>query len=115
MIDKAHFNILNYVKKEEYSGSMDGMRYMIKRVPGEQPADTGTDESAKEVEVPDRIKVTIWPEPLGIQATADELKTVEYFTLDKDGISDVADWLNKQYFDRMDEWNKAKEHGCNLP
>ncbi len=96
MIDKDNFHILNFVKKEEYSGSMDGMRYMIQRVAGEEDG-------------PDRIKVIIWPEPLGLFSTPDELKTGEYFTLDEDGISDVADWLNKQYFDRQTEWDKAKE------
>ncbi len=121
MIDKNSFHILNFVKKEEYSGSMDGMRYMIKRVPGEKPepaADAGSDgegaEEKSEVKVPDRIRVTIWPEPLGLFSTPDELKTTEYFTLDEDGISDVADWLNSQYFDRQTEWDAAKRRGCSF-
>ena len=102
MIDKDSFHILNFIKMEEYSGSMDGMRYMIRKVPGESVPE-GEDKN------PDRILVTVWPEPLGIAATAEKLKTYEYFTLDEDGVSDVADWLNKQYFDRMDEWKAAKE------
>ena len=32
MIDKQTFHPLNYIKKEEYSGSMDGMRYLLKKV-----------------------------------------------------------------------------------
>ena len=48
MIEKETFHPLNYIKKEEYSGSMDGMRYMLKRVKGEGE---------------DQIKVTVWPEP----------------------------------------------------
>lgn len=32
MLDKETFHPLNYIKKEEYSGSMDGMRYMLGRV-----------------------------------------------------------------------------------
>ncbi len=115
MIDKKNFNILNFVKKEEYTGSMDGMRYTVKRVPGEKPEmPENADPDAEEVKVPDRILVTIWPEPLGLAATADDLKTTGYFTLDEDGISDVADWLNRQYFDRQDEWQAAKERGCSL-
>lgn len=106
MIDKDSFHILNFVKKEEYSGSMDGMRYMIRRVPGEKPE--------PDAEVPDRICVIIWPEPLGLFSTPDELKTTEYFTLDEDGISDVADWLNSQYFDRQPEWDAAKRRGCSF-
>lgn len=96
MIDKDKFHILNFVLKEEYSGSMDGMRYMIKKVD-------------------DRIKVTIWPEPFSLMATPDEKKTVEYFTPDEDGISDIADWLNKQAFDRADEWKAAKDAGLMPP
>ena len=55
MIDKETFHPLNYIKKEEYSGSMDGMRYMLKKVPSEDGND---------------LLVTIWPEPFGIHATA---------------------------------------------
>jgi len=96
MIEKEKFHPLNYIKKEEYSGSMDGMRYMLKKVTVEEVA---------------RLQVTIWPEPLGIHATPDELKTVEFFDLDDDGVSDAADWLNKQYFDRLDEWKAALDAG----
>lgn len=96
MIDKETFHPLNYIKKEEYSGSMSGMRYMLKRV---------------KVEDADKILVTVWPEPLGIFATSDELKTREYFDLDEDGVSDAADWINKQFFDRSDEWKAALEAG----
>ena len=31
MIEKENFNVLNYIKKEEYTGSMDGMRYMLRK------------------------------------------------------------------------------------
>lgn len=96
MIDKETFHPLNYIKKEEYSGSMDGMRYMLKKV---------------KVEDLDKILVTVWPEPLGIHATADELKMKEYFDLDTDGVSDAADWINKQFFDNQDRWKKALDGG----
>ena len=95
MIDRDNFHILNFVKKEAYTGSMDGMRYIIKREG-------------------DRVKATIWPEPFCFAATDDDKKTSEYFTLDEDGITDVADWLNKQMFDRADEWKAAKDKGCRL-
>lgn len=96
MIDKETFHPLNYIKKEEYSGSMDGMRYMLKKVA---------------VEEVDKLLVTVWPEPLGIHATADELKITEYFTLDTDGVSDAADWINKIFFDNADKWKAAKDAG----
>lgn len=100
MIDKEHFHPLNYIKKEEYSGSMDGMRYMLKK---------------EKVEDTDRLAVTVWPEPLGINATPAEQKTKEYFDLDADGVSDAADWINKQFFDRQDEWKAALAAGLLPP
>lgn len=96
MIDKETFHPLNYIKKEEYSGSMSGMRYMLKKAVVEEQT---------------RLMVTVWPEPLGIHATPDELKTIEYFDLDEDGVSDAADWLNKQFFDRDREWKAALDAG----
>lgn len=106
MIDKEHFKILNFVKLEPYTGSMDGMRYMIKKVPGE--AVGGGDPETKPK---DRLQVIIWPEPFSISATAEDQKTYEYFELSSDGIEDIADYLNKQLFDRADEWKAAKEKG----
>lgn len=96
MIDKEKFHPLNYIKKEEYSGSMDGMRYMLKKA---------------KLEDEDKVLVTVWPEPLGIHATAEELKMCEYFNLDADGVSDAADWINKMYFDNEDKWKAALEKG----
>ncbi len=49
MLEKETFHPLNYIKKEEYSGSMEGMRYMLKKC-----------RSGEE----DIIRVTVWPEPL---------------------------------------------------
>lgn len=96
MIDKEKFHPLEYIKKEEYSGSMDGMRYMLKNV---------------KVDEDNKILVTVWPEPLGINATSDELKEKAYFPLDSDGVSDAADWINKMFFDNADKWKAAKEKG----
>ena len=60
MIDKQTFHPLNYIKKEEYSGSMEGMRYLLKKVKSGEA---------------DVIRVTVWPEPLGIFRTSEEKKT----------------------------------------
>ena len=82
MIDKKTFHPLNYIKKEEYSGSMDGMRYLLKKV-----------KSGEE----DVIRVTVWPEPFGIYRTPDEKKTSTEVPLTAEGVEQAADWLNEQY------------------
>lgn len=115
MIDKETFHPLNYIKKEEYSGSMDGMRYMLKKVSikisDAIPADEEKGIEEVKAVFEDKILVTVWPEPYGIHATTDELKIMEYFPLDADGVSDAADWINDQFFNNQDKWKKALEGG----
>lgn len=89
MIDKSTFHPLNYIKKEEYSGSMEGMRYMLKR------AKSGDK---------DCIRVTIWPEPYGILKTPEEEKESIEVELSEAGVEEAADWLNEQYERQKDRW-----------
>lgn len=94
MIDKETFHPLNYIKKEEYSGSMDGMRYMLKKVAGEDG---------------DELLVTIWPEPFGIYATPEEQKQYLTLPLTAEGVAEAADWLNEQYLQQKERWDAAKD------
>lgn len=89
MLDKNTFHPLNYIKKEEYSGSMDGMRYMLKRTKdGEE----------------DKIRVTVWPEPFGIYRTPEEKQTVTEVPMTAEGVEQAADWINEQYETRKAYW-----------
>lgn len=92
MIDKETFHPLNYIKKEEYLGSMDGMRYMLKK--------TKTDEG-------DVIRVTIWPEPYGINKTSDDEKQSIDVPLSAEGVDIAADWLNSQYAEQEYRWKES--------
>ena len=89
LIDKTTFHPLNYIKKEEYSGSMEGMRYMLKRI-----------KSGEE----DRILVTIWPEPYGISKTPEEEKEFLEVELSEAGVEEAAEWLNGQYEKQKERW-----------
>ncbi len=89
MLDKENFHPLNYIKKEEYSGSMDGMRYMLKRVK------SGED---------DVIRVTVWPEPFNLLRTPEEQKTSVEVPLTVEGVDQAADWINGQYEERRQYW-----------
>lgn len=82
MIDAEHFNHLNYIKKEPLTGSMDGMRYMLRK---------GTE--GEEV----YMEGIVWPEPLGYAKTPEEQKTREHFSLDPEGIAEAIEWLNDMY------------------
>lgn len=94
MIDKENFHPLNYIKKEEYSGSMEGMRYLLKK-----------EKSGEE----DVIRVTVWPEPLGFGRTPEEKKTSVEVPLTKEGVEQAADWLNEQYESRKAYWLESQK------
>ncbi|MCI9314163.1 MAG: hypothetical protein HFI57_04135 [Lachnospiraceae bacterium] len=94
MLDKETFHPLNYIKKEEYSGSMEGMRYMLKKV-----------RSGEE----DVIRVTIWPEPLNMVRTPEHLRESIDVPLTAEGVEQAAEWINEQHETRREYWTeKAK-------
>lgn len=95
MLDRNNFNIYNFVAKEEYIGSMDGMRYMIKM--------HKTDEG-KETEV------IIWPEPYAYAYTNEELKIRKTFPFTPEAMLDICDYLNEQYELNLPLWELNKRH-----
>ncbi len=93
MLDKETFHPLNYIKKEEYSGSMEGMRYMLKRVKSGEA---------------DAIRVTIWPEPFNLQHTPDHLKESIEVPLTAEGVDQAADWINGRYEAEREKWQESR-------
>lgn len=94
MIKKETFHVLNYVKKEEYTASMDGMRYMLHK---------------KEANAKTVLEVVIWPEPLCYSKTDEEKKQRRDFDLSTDGVQQAADWLNQQYLEQKPLWELSKK------
>lgn len=94
MIDKETFHVLNYVKKEDYTASMEGMRYMLRK------------KSSGEDTV---LEVTIWPEPLCYAKTEEDKKQRKEFEFTSDGVSAAADWLNEQYVEQKPLWELSKK------
>lgn len=90
MLNKENFHILNYVKKEEYTGSMDGMRYMLKKTPEGE------------------MEVIIWPEPYAYAYTEENLKIRKIFELSEMGVENACDYLNEQYELQKDLWQLSK-------
>ena len=94
MINKENFHVFNYVKKEEYTASMDGMRYMLKK--------KDTDEGAK-------LEVIIWPQPYCYAKTPEEKKQRTTFEFSPAGVEKAADWLNEQYTLQRPLWELSKK------
>lgn len=93
MIEKEKFHVLNYVKREEYSASMEGMRYMLRK---------------KESGDGDVLEVIIWPEPYCYAKTEEEKKQRMEFPFSAEGIEQAADWLNEQYTEQKPLWELSK-------
>lgn len=94
MIDKEQFHIFNYIKKEEYTASMKGMRYMLKK---------------KEKEEKAVLEVIIWPEPYCYAKTPEEKKQRMEFEFSAQGVEQAADWLNEQYEQQKPLWELSQK------
>ena len=99
MIEKERFHIFNYIKKEEYCASMDGMRYMLKK------QETTNGEGEKQIV----LEVIIWPEPYCYAKTPEEKKQRKNFPFSPQGVEEAADWLNEQYLVQKPLWELSKK------
>lgn len=79
---------INFIKKEDLTGSYKGMRYIMHRVE-------------------EKFIATIWPEPFCFEKTPEEQKESKEFDLTVEGRDEAIDWLNERYVARKDEWDKA--------
>lgn len=95
MINKEGFVSINFLKKEKFAGSMQGMRYRL----------------SKAGEAPDlKIEVVIWPEPFAYTSTPEEKKKKTEFEFSVNGIEQSVDWLNEQYESQIELWNSVNPY-----
>lgn len=84
MIKREDILSMEFLKKTEYTGSHQGMRYRL---------ECQTAEEEK------KLLVTVWPEPFNFVKTPEEKKTREVFAFSEDGITDAVAWMNDRLFD----------------
>lgn len=84
MIKPEDILSLEYLKKTEYTGSHQGMRYRLEGMQSEEGK---------------KLLVTVWPEPFNFVTTPDEQKQHEVFTFDEDGVTDAVAWMNDRLFE----------------
>lgn len=92
MINREDILSMEYLKKTEYTGCHQGMRYRLE----------GAQQEEKKA-----LKVTVWPEPFNYFNTKEEDKTVNYFSFDEDGILDAIRWMNQRLFEDKEKWENA--------
>lgn len=89
MITNEDILNMNFYKKEKFTGSYLGMRYLIQKA---QQDDA------------DIFQVCIWPGPYNFATTPEEKKTCASFPFTSDGKQAVVDWLNEEWTSRQNEW-----------
>ena len=82
MLSREDFLSLNFVKKEDFTGSHQGMRFMLHQAEAD-------DEK--------KLQVYLWGEPFGFEATPDEQNISRLFAFSEDGLAEAIDWMNEQY------------------
>ena len=95
MIQREDILSMEYLKKTEYTGCHQGMRYRL---------EAASDEEGK------RLKVTVWPEPFNFFRTPEEQKTSALFSFDEDGIVDAIAWMNDRLFEDKERWERAGDN-----
>ncbi len=85
MISRDDILSMEFLKKSEYTGSHQGMRYRLEKL---------------EVEEETKLKATVWPEPYNYFATPETDKTSHLFSFDEDGVGDAVAWMNDVLFEK---------------
>jgi hypothetical protein len=119
MLERSEYMPLQFMKKQKWSGSYQGMRFMFQKAKEAVPlteeelqeAQKAADE-AKQEEVPtekeiDILEVVCWKEPYSYECTPEEERTVRHFPLTEEGREEGIAWLEEEYEVRKEEWRKA--------
>jgi hypothetical protein len=82
MLTRANILSLNFMKKEDFTGSYKGMRFLLRQ---------------DNIENEKKLCVYIWGEPLGFEATPDDMKLKKLFEFSNEGVDDAIKWMNENY------------------
>lgn len=93
MIRREDILSMEYLKKTEFTGSHQGMRYRLEKA---------TDAQDRTV-----LRCTVWPEPFNFVKTPDEKKTTAEFEFAEDGVVDAVAWMNDRLFADREKWENA--------
>lgn len=92
---------MEFLKKTEFTGSSEGMRYRLEKSENKITSDSGEEISVKV------LLCTIWPEPFNYHTTPDELKETKEFSFDRDGVEDAVAWMNDELFKNKEKYSAA--------
>lgn len=95
---------MEYLKKTEFTGSTEGMRYRLEKLEKKEVGEDG-EEKKKNC-----LLCTIWPEPFNYHTTPDSEKEMREFSFDRDGVEDAVSWMNDRLFALHEKFEKASSN-----
>lgn len=98
MLAQSEYMPLGYLKKQRWTGSYRGMRFLLQRQEG-SGADSGNNAEGQ-----DWLEAVVWREPYSYEATPEEEKTRKVFPLTEEGREAAIGWLESEYDSRQAEW-----------
>lgn len=90
MIHRDDILSIEFLKKTEFTGSHQGMRYRLEGV--------SCDEGEK------KLRCTVWPEPFNFYKTPDEEKEAAEFEFGESGITEAVAWMNGRLIEEKERW-----------
>ena len=96
MVQRNDILSMEYLKKTEFTGSHQGMRYRLEGV---------TDEAGEK-----RLRCTVWPEPFHFFATSPDQKEAAEFPFAEDGVAGAVAWMNDKLVRDKDKWEHAENN-----
>lgn len=95
MIRREDILSMEYLKKTEFTGCHQGMRYRLEKAAGEDGRSV--------------LRVFVWPEPYNFLTTPSGQKETAWFGFDEDGVTDAVAWMNDRLFMEKEKWEHAAE------
>lgn len=89
MISPKDLLSFQFYKKEKFTGSFQGMRYLIRK----------SAENDRDI-----FEVFTWPGPYNFASTEDSKKTRKVFPFENESLKDIAEYLNDTYGAGKDAW-----------
>ena len=84
---------MNFYKKQQFTGSYKGMRYLLRKDSEEIPSDNpDTPPESKTI-----FRCYIWPGPYNFATTPEEQKITATFEFSSAGKQQAVDWMNEQW------------------
>ena len=92
---------MEYLKKTEFTGCHQGMRYRLEGITDAEGAAGGTGGK--------KLLCTVWPEPFAFFKTPEEKRETAEFPFGEDGVAEAICWMNGMLSEKKEIWENAKE------